>query len=78
MTYTQSQAIWELCRQGLPLAAYEAEAHWESGKIYRPQLHCKLSRESERIIERCNREARETSKAHTRIKSQDANGASRR
>ena len=29
MTISQAQALWELCRQGLPLSADEAERCWE-------------------------------------------------
>ncbi|MEA3278636.1 MAG: hypothetical protein U9Q81_25735 [Pseudomonadota bacterium] len=71
MTKTQSQTIWELCRYGFQLAAYEAEAQWGSGEAYLPDLHCKLPRELEHFIERCNRQAREYSRALSAANSPD-------
>ena len=61
MTNSQSEAVWELCRQGFPLTADEAETRWENGEIYLPNWHTKVSRTLERLIERCNWEAREHS-----------------
>ena len=54
MTTSQSHAIWELCRQGLPLSADEAELCWEEGRVYRLQEPVKLPREVQWLIEQCN------------------------
>ncbi len=42
MTISQSQALWELCRQGLPLSADEAERCWEQGQTYQLREPVKL------------------------------------
>lgn len=34
MTIVQEMAIWELCRQGFPLDADQAESSWEHGKHF--------------------------------------------
>jgi hypothetical protein len=57
MTNSQTQAIWELCRQGFPLTADEAEARWTQGETYRLEWNTHVSRTLERLIERCNWEA---------------------
>lgn len=54
MTNTQTRAIWELCRQGFPLSADEAEASWENGEPFQPDWPVKTSRALEKLIERCN------------------------
>ena len=54
MTHIQSQAVWELCRQGLQLAAYEAEHNWDQGQIYRLDLYLQVPRWIRSLIERCN------------------------
>jgi hypothetical protein len=54
MTISQAHAIWELCRQGLPLSADEAELCWEQGKAYRLDEPVKLPREVESLIDQCN------------------------
>jgi len=54
MTITQSHALWELCRQGLPLSADDAERAWREGRIYRLTDPVKLPREVEELIEQCN------------------------
>lgn len=54
MTISQSQAIWELCRQGFPLTADEAEAHWEKGETYQPNGQIRVSREVGHLIDCCN------------------------
>ena len=54
MTSSQTHAIWELCRQGLPLSADEAEHCWEEGRVYRLEEPVKLPREVECLIEQCN------------------------
>ncbi|MEA3273882.1 MAG: hypothetical protein U9Q81_00980 [Pseudomonadota bacterium] len=56
MTISQSQAVWELCRQGFPLKADEAAQCWEKGETYEPQWQCRVSREIEYLIDQCNRE----------------------
>ena len=55
MTISQTQAIWELCRQGFPLTAEEAAEHWEKGETFRPDLQGqKVPREVEHLIEQSN------------------------
>lgn len=54
MTISQSQAVWELCRQGLPLMADDAESHWSNWKTFEPDTHVRLSREALVLIERSN------------------------
>lgn len=54
MTSSQEQAVWELCRQGFPLTAEEAAAHWERGETYEPNLQARVSREVKRLIDRSN------------------------
>jgi len=54
MTTRQVEAVWELCRQGFPLTADEAEARWERGETYQPDGQLRINREIERLIERCN------------------------
>jgi len=56
MTISQSQAVWELCRQGFPLTADEAADHWERGEIYEPDLQVRVTREIDRLIECANLE----------------------
>lgn len=58
MTTSQSQAVWELCRQGLHLSAYKAERSWQRGDTYHLEFHGKLPRGVISLIERCNREVR--------------------
>jgi hypothetical protein len=57
MTFNQSQAVWELCRQGLPLLADDAEEHWENGEPFQIDLPVKLPREFMHLIDCCNWEA---------------------
>lgn len=57
MTISQSQAVWELCRQGLPLMADDAEILWQRGETFQPDTHLRLSREALSLIERSNWEA---------------------
>ncbi len=57
MTHTQARAHWELCRQGLPLCADEAEALWRRGHRYDLQRLPRISRSLRHLIEHCNREA---------------------
>ena len=64
MTISQAQALWELCRQGLPLSADEAELCWEQGQTYQLREPVKLPREVECLIEQCNWEVSVTFRAH--------------
>jgi hypothetical protein len=57
MTTSQSQAVWELCRQGLHMSADRAERCWQSGVPYRPDFHAEIPRGVKMLIERSNREA---------------------
>lgn len=57
MTTNQSLALWELCREGLPLAADEAAAFWAQGKSFELQTGVRISRGLEALIEQCNWEA---------------------
>lgn len=54
MTMSQSQAVWELCRQGFPLTADDAAERWEKGEIYMPDRHLRMTREIKHLIDRCN------------------------
>jgi len=54
MTMSQSQAVWELCRQGFPLSADEAAARWEKGETYEPDRQLRVTREIKHLIDRCN------------------------
>ena len=57
MSITQAQAVWELCRQGLPLSADEAERCWAHGDSYHLDQRVKVPRGLVHMIERGNREA---------------------
>jgi hypothetical protein len=54
MTVRQKQAIWELCRQGFPLAADEAAECWEDGERYAPNGELRVPLEVEQLLETCN------------------------
>jgi hypothetical protein len=54
MTKSQSQAIWELCRQGLHLSAGEAERNWDHGEPYRLDSYLQVPRRIIVLIDRCN------------------------
>lgn len=54
MTSTQSQAIWELCRQGLPLIADEAAECWDQGLHFKLRAPVRLARSVEALIAQCN------------------------
>lgn len=54
MTFTQSQAVWELCRQGLPLLADEAAECWDRGLQFKMQSQIRIGRAVEALIEQCN------------------------
>ena len=57
MTNSQLKAVWELCRQGFPLNADEAEQAWEHGRPFRPESPLQLSRTLKQLIDQCNRQA---------------------
>lgn len=57
MTMIQTKALWELCRQGYPVKAYEAEEQWERGEIYELDWQVQVSREIMHLIEQSNWEA---------------------
>jgi hypothetical protein len=57
MTISQELALWELCRQGFPLSAEDAESSWEQGRSFRPDWPLDLPRSLQRLIEDCNQEA---------------------
>jgi hypothetical protein len=54
MTTNQLAAVWELCRQGLPLLADEAAQCWNQGRPFRVQLGVRVGRAIELLIEQCN------------------------
>lgn len=54
MTANQSQALWELCRQGLPLAADEAAERWDRGQPFELENGLHLARYVEALIRQCN------------------------
>ena len=64
MTISQAQALWELCRQGLPLSADEAERCWEQGQTYQLREPVKLPWEVAGLIEQGNWEVSVTARAH--------------
>jgi len=60
MTSHQTQALWELCRQGLPLAADEAAERWRLGQAFELQPRVRIARSVQALIELCNWETRPT------------------
>lgn len=54
MSIAHEQAIWELCRQGYPICADEAERCWLHGKPYRPNVQMKPTRTLQTLIDQCN------------------------
>ncbi len=54
MSTKQSQAIWELCRQGLPLAAEDAAQCWNKGERFEMGDEVRLGRPLEDLIDQCN------------------------
>ena len=54
MNASQSQAIWEICRQGFPLVAEEAKNLWERGATFQPDGAIPLPRSVRRLVDRCN------------------------
>lgn len=57
MTSTQSQAVWELCRQGLPLIADDAAQLWDQGRPFEFETPVRLNRTLQALIDQCNRQA---------------------
>jgi hypothetical protein len=53
----RTQAVWELCRQGYPMSADEAEKRWSEGNAYHPDAHMQVPRTLRALIDRCNYEA---------------------
>jgi hypothetical protein len=64
MTTCQSQALWELCRQGFPLSADEAERRWSRGEAYHLDFYVKIPRSINTLIEQCNWEIKTAAPAH--------------
>jgi hypothetical protein len=64
MTSTQSQAVWALCRQGLPLAADEAEQCWSRGQAYHLDFLGQIPRSINALIEQCNWETETNRRLH--------------
>ena len=54
MTTNQTQAHWELCRQGLPLAADEAAQQWDRGQTFNLEGGIRLARYLQALIRQCN------------------------
>ncbi|AHF03781.1 hypothetical protein MARPU_07825 [Marichromatium purpuratum 984] len=50
----QTQALWELQRQGLPDIAESAARHWSEGRRYEPDEALHIPRSLETLIEQCN------------------------
>jgi hypothetical protein len=63
MTTNQSLALWELCRQGLPLAADDAAEQWGQGQQYELAPGVRVSRGLEALIEQCNWEVGQVAQA---------------
>jgi hypothetical protein len=51
-----AQAVWELCRQGYPTSADEAEIRWSCGDTFNPDPQMHVSRTLRLLIEQCNYE----------------------
>ncbi len=63
MTPTQSQAVWELCREGLPSLADEAADCWERGVQFALQPGIHIARGLEALIEQANWEVERVEEA---------------
>jgi hypothetical protein len=63
MTTNQSIALWELCRQGLPLAADEAAESWTRGLPFELPSGVRISRSLDALIEQCNWEVSQQEEA---------------
>lgn len=60
MTANQTQAHWELCRQGFPLEADQAAQQWDRGQPFEFHLGVRLARSVEALIQQCNWEVQRT------------------
>jgi hypothetical protein len=58
MTTSQTKAVWELCRQGLPLIADEAARRWDQGQPFELDAELRLARSIKYLISQCNWELR--------------------
>jgi len=56
MISQQTQALWELCKQGYPNCADEAEVRWNAAAPYYPNPEMQLSRSLRVLISQCNNE----------------------
>ena len=63
MTSNQSQAIWELCRQGLPLEADEAARYWSRGQRYQLDPGLRVAKAVHALVDQCNWEAEQIQEA---------------
>ncbi len=54
MTPSQDRAVWELCRQGLPLVADEAAATWAKGERFMLDQQVRVAREVHKLVDMCN------------------------
>ncbi|MCG6896642.1 MAG: hypothetical protein LJE61_09135 [Thiocapsa sp.] len=54
MSTKQSIALWELCRQGLPLLADAAFKCWECGKTFELGKNIEVAKSLEDLIDQCN------------------------
>lgn len=63
MTTNQTQAHWELCRQGLPLEADEAAQRWGHGQPFELEHGVHLARYVEALIRQCNWEVQRSAGA---------------
>lgn len=63
MVSSRNEVWWELCRQGLPLAADEAAVAWENNQTFELERGVRLSRWVEALIRQTNWEVERTSRA---------------
>jgi hypothetical protein len=56
MRTNQMRAAWELCRQGYPTLADEAEDRWRAGQPYQLDSHTQAPRALWLLIDQCNYE----------------------
>lgn len=54
MSTIQSIALWELCRQGLPLLADAASRCWERGRTFELERDIEVAKSLEDLIDQCN------------------------
>jgi hypothetical protein len=57
VSFNQSRAVWELCRNGYPMLADDAERRWSEGGAYHPDPQLRVSRALRALIDQCNYEA---------------------